>query len=66
MHFLEKQNTLPAQAADPKLPSSSENVIYNHIYFFFNSTELKATVSSQLPLQQLVQILHSKTLFPQL
>lgn len=35
MQFLEKQNALPAQATDPKLPSSFENVIYNHIYFFF-------------------------------
>lgn len=31
MHFLEKQNTLHAQATDPKLPSSSENLIYNQI-----------------------------------
>lgn len=29
--FLRKENTLPAQATDPKLPSSSENFIYNHI-----------------------------------
>lgn len=51
MHFLEKQNTSPAQPIYPNLQSSSENVIYNNISFHFCSAKLKVTLSSQLPLQ---------------
>lgn len=50
LHFLEKQNTLPAQTTDPKLPSSSK-ISFTIIFIFFYSAELKARVPSLLPLQ---------------
>lgn len=65
VHFLDKQNTSPAQAVYPKLQSSSENVIYNNIFHFY-SAELKETVSSELLLLSLVEMLPGKILHPQL
>lgn len=41
VHFVDRQNTLPAQAVSPKLQFSSENVIYNNIFHFYSFSGAK-------------------------